>query len=608
MKLFSIFVSLLNHHCHSFRKKLLLSFVAIAIIPVLFIGCLSYMISYHIANDKILESVSHSSSQLNQTLTFRFNQLDIASNILQYYMYTLIFQGHSDVSDQINQYSEIRNHISNLKNDFHISNITIYIKPNLLFSNEGITFFKLNNLPSQRHISQYTFLKNINQLHWKLFKNMKEPFVSNPTSQNKNFISAYRLFKKQNENSLEYAYFIDINEREISRLLLKSKPYKNIKSYIVNQKGHIISNTEQLKLGKSIPTSLLAKIKNNEKFFILQNKQFIVRYNPTTKWYIVTEIPEKYIINNTILLVYLILITVGLVIIMAIISSILLSNSLSKKVRSISTFMSSYSFKYEKKHHNTEISTIMNKYKIKDEFDQLIITFNTMIGKLNENFDRLLESKIREEKMAYQLEQSRINPHFLYNMLETIKTCQSLGRIDDASSMLTKLAKFYRITLKKGNDLISIRDELNIANLYLEMEKLNKLKSFQWTINKEKDIEHFLIPKLTLQPLLENCLHHGFVDSIELNIRISLYFQDEDIIIEIKDNGKGVPANKLIDMRKTLESGIINTQRFFGISNVNKRLSLYSHNYPPLSIDSVDNEGTTITISIQQNLPDEFIR
>lgn len=89
---------------------------------------------------------------------------------------------------------------------------------------------------------------------------------------------------------------------------------------------------------------------------------------------------------------------------------------------------------------------------------------------LNDNLQSILELSLTEERLKYQLLQSQINPHFLYNILGSIQTCQSLGKLDIANQMLTNLTRFYRMTLRKSEDLISIRDELTIAQLYLEME------------------------------------------------------------------------------------------------------------------------------------------
>lgn len=236
-----------------------------------------------------------------------------------------------------------------------------------------------------------------------------------------------------------------------------------------------------------------------------------------------------------------------------------------------------------------------------DEIDKLGITFEKMQHSLNDNLQSILELSLTEERLKYQLLQSQINPHFLYNILGSIQTCQSLGKLDIANQMLTNLTRFYRMTLRKSEDLISIRDELTIAQLYLEMEKLCHNDNLTWEVNMEDGIDNFLICKFTLQPFLENSIMHGLSQKTpEVHISIDLSYGDDTVIIVITDNGIGMAKEQLLELQKTLDEKIVNYEKHFGIGNVNKRISNPYFGNGRISVESCLYEGTSITIEFDQ--------
>lgn len=586
----------------------MLSFLLISVVPIVLLGILSYKLSYNIARDGIVNSVSYSGNQLNEALTNRFKQMENASNAMQYYLYTLILQPSSSITEQLDKFSYLKNNISNLQYTFDFFNISIYTTPEFLFSNQGLTFFKIKEL--NKHGVSSEFLEtHLNQLHWGLFKDLKEPFMTTGSSDPKTYISSYSAFKKQSAEDLEYVFFIDIDENEISKMLADSSPDPSVVSMLVDRDGTIISHIDRSRLGASIDKSMMGVIKSNSgKTVSFRDRQLIVNHNNVTDWYVVTDVPNEYIMDNVNVLVNILLIMLVIVIIAAVLAGLFISNNLSTKIRRMSKVMSSFTIQ-DANQKLIQLHIPIDPDKIyRDELDRLAFVFNAMVDKMDNNFDKLLEMSLHEENLRYQLLQAKINPHFLYNILESIKTCQSLGRIDDANAMLSRLAKFYRQILKKGDELISIQDELDIATLYLEMEKLSHNHAFAWTITKEHQIEHFLIPKFTLQPLLENCVRHGLsTTGRKLNIHISVQYIDEEIRIRIEDNGVGISQSRLEQIRETITAKTVDADLFYGISNVNVRLSKYAMNGKGLDLESEEGRGTVVIVSIQQMIPDETV-
>jgi two-component system sensor histidine kinase YesM len=231
-----------------------------------------------------------------------------------------------------------------------------------------------------------------------------------------------------------------------------------------------------------------------------------------------------------------------------------------------------------------------------------------MLHTIDHNLANILKLSIQEEKLKYQLLQSQINPHFLYNILGTIQTCLTLGKTDTANQMIRALAKFYRMTLRKNNDLITIRDELEIANLYLELEQLCSSRSFTWNISCEDGIENFMICKFTLQPFLENCLLHGTEGSGQpIHINIHLSYGEDTILITIEDNGIGILPRQLTVLQTSLQEHVVDYQKNFGISNVNARIASPLYGSGKIDIQSIQKEGTTVKIEFHQIFNEEYI-
>lgn len=249
---------------------------------------------------------------------------------------------------------------------------------------------------------------------------------------------------------------------------------------------------------------------------------------------------------------------------------------------------------------NSSLVTTVNS-DFFDEIDKLGATFLNMQSSINKNMQSILELTLSEEKLKYQLLQSQINPHFLYNILGTIKTCQSIGKVDTANHMISNLTRFYRMSLRKSGEKIKIKDELEISRLYLEMEQICRKDKLSWEINAEDGIENYLICKFTLQPFLENSILHGYsIENTKIHINISVCYGDDEVIVIIEDNGCGIPNDKLEQIRYKLDNHIVDYDQHFGICNVNKRISGNDFGNGSVIIESVEKKGTRIIIKYAQ--------
>ena len=237
-----------------------------------------------------------------------------------------------------------------------------------------------------------------------------------------------------------------------------------------------------------------------------------------------------------------------------------------------------------------------------DEITELGMSFNIMIGKIKE----LLDSKIKEQENLKKAElrtlQAQINPHFLYNTLDTIIWMAESKKTDQVVKMVTALSNFFRISLSKGKDWITIGEELERIKSYLTIQKMRYRDILDFKIEVEEGVSENTVLKLILQPLVENALYHGIKNKRQggtISVRAKRKGMDE-ILLEVEDNGIGFTSGKLAQLRAELEddSGDIKLESGFGIGNVNKRIRLYYGEPYGLTIQSEYATGTCVTLVI----------
>jgi two-component system, sensor histidine kinase YesM len=262
-----------------------------------------------------------------------------------------------------------------------------------------------------------------------------------------------------------------------------------------------------------------------------------------------------------------------------------------------------------KKLHN--ITTTITKTDLKalvtsenvNEITELGISFNIMIGRIRE----LLDAKVKEQENLKKAElkalQAQINPHFLYNTLDTIVWMAETNKTDQVIEIVRALSSFFRIALSKGKDWISIQQEIEHVRSYLAIQRMRYREILDYQIDVDSDLLDGTILKLTLQPLVENALYHGIKNKRgggAIHVRVQ-HAEPDMIAIEIQDNGIGFTPYKLAQIKHTLNEDaeeVSLKEGGFGLENVNKRIKLYYGQQYGLTVKSQYLEGTKVAVII----------
>nr|WP_296438657.1 sensor histidine kinase [uncultured Acetatifactor sp.] len=226
-----------------------------------------------------------------------------------------------------------------------------------------------------------------------------------------------------------------------------------------------------------------------------------------------------------------------------------------------------------------------------DEIGQLIGNYNVMVDRVEELLKEqytLGQEKVQAELRALQ---AQINPHFLYNTLDMINWMSQKREAENIRSVVQAMSRFYRLTLSKGRDIVPIRDEVEMCEAYMEIQKRRYKGRICYEVEVDEDILDCLIPKITLQPFLENAIIHGINEKAEGRGMVILngWMEDGRITLSVTDDGEGMTRE---DKEKSHQGS------HYGLSNIEHRLKLFFGECIPVQIESSPGIGTCVIINI----------
>ena len=235
------------------------------------------------------------------------------------------------------------------------------------------------------------------------------------------------------------------------------------------------------------------------------------------------------------------------------------------------------------------------------EVEHLSHSVRSMVSTMRHLMDDIIEQEEQKRRSELEVLQSQINPHFLYNTLDSVIWMTENGRTDDAVVMLTSLARFFRISLSRGSSIIPIRDELEHARHYLTIQKMRYKNKFSATITAEDGVESLCTIKLIVQPILENAIYHGmaYADG-DGEITVRAFRDGGDVLIEVSDNGPGMPEEVVESLLNPNGPAAAAGAKGSGIGfrNVHRRIRLTFGADYGLTIFSEPDDGTTVRIRL----------
>ncbi|NRF94928.1 sensor histidine kinase [Paenibacillus frigoriresistens] len=572
------------------RYKIIMIYFPLIFVPLFVLGFVSNQVYTNAIVKKTIKNVSDNSSLIITRITGMLTNVESCANMLTINLNKLIVedpqsQGSSETSLQM--YTQITNQLSFAMLVFPDVQSAAYIDAN------GRVFG--SNLLMERNQELITSSEMLKQIDASSGNNIWFPM------QQRNYLTTdsqeivmtlgkriVNIYTGQKLGML----ILNIKESSLSAIYQKIGSIQDGSYFIVNERGVVISSQhpEDLLHEVADPTlkNWITSSDNTSDLTSFQHEKTLVVSSdvPSFGWKLISMAPLVSLTADTRKITVLI-VFIGLIcLFFALLGAGMLSQLIAKPIMGLTKHMK----KVKEGSLDIEFQVISE-----DEIGLLASGFNAMIRRVQElltniNFE---QKKKREYELA--LIQAQIKPHFLYNTLDVIYTLSEMGRARDVQRTTKALADFYRAALSKGRETITIEEEVRNVKDYLSIQRIRYSDVFTFEFDIRAEVLGGLIPKLTIQPLVENAIYHGLKTKGSLGLlKVTGEIVAGKIKIIVSDDGVGMLPQRLEALVKKPESP--EQAVGYGLRNVNDRIQLYFGNDYGLQIESQPGQGTEVTL------------
>lgn len=552
-----------------FNQKLFLSYLIVIIIPIMVLGIYAYNQSKDMLKLQALQGIDKNVNTVTQNID---NSVERYNHAIRSIVFTKMFQKivANDYIDLVNLSRDLKDFLDpyfimmmNLDKD--IEKITFYTQSTVPEFGDSVVSYKRVN----EKLWYNEAMKGIEPL-WKYEDNelfVIHKFPKTPKEPNTNMV-----YMRINENS----FFKNITDLDQEYAVIISDDNNRI--VYANQSAKLIAFDfkEMTKMNEGT-----VRTGQTEMFLV---KKKIVQAN----WTVYCFVPAALVSHNagSIINATLIVILACIVSLLIIIS--IFSKTFIKRIFSLNAIM--------KRVEWGELD-LQVQSEARDEIGELTNRFGKMLNRLNEQIDETYRSKIIQKEAELKALQSQINPHFLYNTLSFINWKALKNDAPEISHVVTSMSKFYRTALNQGNNIITVRNELENIKSYIEIIQVMGDYSFDVVYKIDEEVNDYSTINLILQPLAENAIKHGIKQKNNGKglLYVSAWLGKGTVNFAIEDNGPGM-EKETIDTILTMQS------TGYGLKNVNERLQLRFGTKYGISIQSRLGYGTVMTIVIPQSL------
>jgi len=587
---FYIIRRILNFLTRSLTAKLIFIILAVALVPL----CISSFISYNNSIYKLQEEYIKSNLKIVD---------QCSQNISNY------FDGLNQLS--LSLYSgEFMNNINFEPTDFSGTQTNERFLKSILFSRDDIVYLYyyinkskvLYSFSKQMYANHY--FPQLEQEEW-FIKTLDNPngiymapegefvnYKSIGNSINANVISYDRKIKDISTNNVFGVLSLVVDNKRLGEFCKSIASDNELVALSTSTGDAFYYNGLKKEYIKQLIQSGQIKDKNDGYYTLtIDNIKNIVVFSKTFNGLILLKAMPYSLLENSSkellrMNVFIIVITFVAVMVLSVLISYLIILPVKRLVENMK--------KVGEGNFNIKASHTSN-----DEIGLLTDIFNEMTGKIDVLINSEYKLKIAKKNAQLRALQAQINPHFIYNALQSIGTLAIRKEAPEIYAMANAIANMLRYSLKSSNDLVTLSTEIENMNNYLYVQKVRFGGKLNVAINIDDDIREFMVPRLILQPLIENSVKYGIDDEKpEESITINAMIEDRYISIKVRDTGRGIDQGRLDMLREWMEQedDLLGNGEHLGIKNVLNRIKLIYGDKATLTIDSKIGEGTEITI------------
>ena len=534
--------------------------------------------------DNIKQSLQQSVEQRKINIDFRLRSLLQADENLISLLYPYM-NADTARSEQLAEYEELQSVLSAYRDSEYISNTRVYVPDEKLYSTQGAMFYPLSRLLGLEEADRIPYLRRagISWLETQLVS-MADGYSGRLVPTNA-LTCAHSMRSRADYSQISFVLMLDVDVSMFNELL-SSDTNLDQRGYLINSQGMCLAAVDQSLIRKQILSEdLLEQIKKENAGCLEANKRVYVyqklEYND---WYIVMDYPSSALsITNSpqsgFLQVLVLAVTIMALTMMFVLAYNITMNAAISRINAAMDGLNT-----GKEQDSGEVSEFLNPlHHLEKNTDQMVLTVKELMEERYRDQLAIADSQMKSL-------QAQIKPHFLYNTLDIIKWMVLDEKNDEAAWMVNSLSKYLRQSINKGPGIIPLREELELSRIYLTIMQKRFDNRFEVSFEVEDVAKDCMIPKLSLQPMLENALLHGLVycEKPDKELTVRAWVADESLYLEVEDNGNGMTE----EQRQSLENG----EAGYGFANVRKRLGLFSKGEAEVQVFSREGMGTCIAV------------
>lgn len=574
------------------RKKMVWSFFAIALIPFMIFAIVSILVFTNQVKKNISEHTNQMLNQVKTTIDVYINSIEKISNYITNEIEDYAFFNMKSSSDLWeSEKTRMSSMLSNIANTHpEVAGILIATE-NDMYVSTGMTRISRDSFANEAWYKQA------------VEKPEEIQIISNVTGRN---IVTNESYSADNVFSLSKA-MIDKSSGEVMGVILMDIKHdiisQSIQSITIGEKGfifvidddqHIVYTPTNAVTYRVNPTWLSLDLGQSSITSKINGETYQIRYEKSdyTGWKIVGVFSLDEIMENVYGMLYILITCLCLTLICIIIISLKISQTITKPIVLLKKAM--------KKAESGDLTVRFDVY-YQDEINELGKSFNHMLERI-EQLVHMVYLEQRNKRMAeLKVLQEQIKPHFLYNTLDTISWMAREYEADDIVSLVDALTNMFRIGLSHGKDYITVKEEITYVTNYLYIQKIRYRSKLNYEIIEAEELLDYEVPKLILQPLVENAIYHGIkAKRGEGHLRISVKEVEGNCMeFSVEDDGSGMAEEKVKELNILLNEPIrLEVKQSFGLFYIEERLRIKYGKHFHVKVESNKDVGTKVTITI----------
>lgn len=566
------------------RTKLFLSFLILNLIPLALVGTLVYQKSSSLIQEKTNDYTTDILGEVSKNISLNVNEIER--------MYYTLFTNAEvrSVLEKANR-GEINppEYLSLSKRMYNLLYGTIIERSDV----NAVDLYSLNGMVF--NAGQNSLAGALSTEEWKRIQNNRGDLIwLYPDSGSKDIVFASSIYDVETMEKMGY-FILSYKEEALHSIYSEIKLNEQGQLYIVNEQGAVISYG-RTSPGDGVPGgSFFERIAgaDGEGGFTQEINGIIhnVTYYPIGDigWKIISVIPSTNYEQTSIQLKNWMLVLIGSSFVVSFVLAYFVSDSISKPIRRLAAVM---------KHVEQDQLDVSFQHHSRDEIGLLSRNFNRMVQRIKYLIEQVYQAELLKQQTQLKYLMFQINPHFLFNTLETINWLSRIQGAPDVGKLSKALGDLMREGIK-GKEFVTVAQEIENLEKYLYIQKYRYGDRITVDMAVEEEAQPIIVPHFILQPLLENAFVHGLEMSMGGGkILITGRVEQERLVLTVEDNGQGMAEATLHQIRQSLQAGKDKIGIGIGLLNVHQRIQLHYGKTYGLSVSSKLEAGTSVTVTL----------